>query len=131
MVSCPLYDERFGDTLIKCRQNSQGKVAWTLKRRKKMAWMWLLVLVLVVVAVIVKLRRSSRIFIIRQHLQRSESPFQNPPSPSRPHIQRRDEVEHMVCCEECGIYIPDSEALVHSGKIFCCREHKAAYFSKH
>ena len=96
-----------------------------------MAWMWLLVLVLVIVAVIVKLRRSSRIFIIRQHLQRGESPFHDPSPSSRPPIQRRDEVERMVCCEECGIYIPDSEALVHSGKIFCCREHRTAYFSKH
>ena len=92
--------------------------------------MWLLIIALVIAAIIAKLRRSSRIFIIRQNFQHGENPFQNAsPPPSRPHIQRRGEVEHMVCCEECGIYIPASEALEHSGKIFCYREHSAIYFS--
>lgn len=96
-----------------------------------MGWMWLLLFVLVIAAIVAKLRRSSRIFIIRQNFRHGENPFQNPtPPPPRPHIQRRGEVEHMVCCEECGIYIPVSEALEHSGKIFCCREHSATYFSK-
>lgn len=94
-----------------------------------MGWMWLLIIALVIAAIIAKLRRSSRIFIIRQNFQHGENPFQNASPPPRPHIQRRGEVEQMVCCEECGIYIPDSEALEHSGKIFCCREHSAAYFS--
>lgn len=95
-----------------------------------MGWMWLLVLVLVVVAIIVKVRRSSRIFFIRQNFHPGENPFQDPSLPSRPHITRRDEVEQMVCCEECGIYVPASEAWTHSGKIFCCQEHSVTYFSR-
>ena len=76
-----------------------------------MGWMWLLIIALVIAAIIAKLRRSSRIFIIRQNFQHGENPFRNASPPPRPHIQRRGEVEQMVCCEECGIYIPDSEAL--------------------
>ena len=94
-----------------------------------MGWMWLLIIGLVIAAIIAKLRRSSRIFIIRQNFRHGENPFQNASPPPRPHLQRRGEVEQMVCCEHCGIYIPASEALEHSGKIFCCREHSAAYYS--
>lgn len=71
-----------------------------------MGWMWLLIIALVIAAIIAKLRRSSRIFIIRQNFQHGENPFQNTSPSPRPHIQRRGEVEHMVCCVECGIYIP-------------------------
>lgn len=95
-----------------------------------MGWMWLLLIVIVIAAIVAKLRRSSRIFIIRQNFQHGENPFQSPSTPERPPIQRPGEVEKMVCCDECGIYIPSSEALVHSGKVFCCREHSAAHFSK-
>ncbi len=110
-----------------------GRIDRTLEWRKKMGWMWLLVLVLVIVAVIVKLRRNSHIFIIRH----------NPASHSQNERSRNDssratlasdyqtgEVERMVCCEYCEVYIPVSEAIERSGKIFCCREHSVAYFSQ-
>ena len=98
-----------------------------------MGWMWLLVLVLVIVAVIAKIRRSSRIFIIRQNPVNRPENERFRAEPSRPPLSseyRTGEVERMVCCEYCEVYIPVSEAVERSGKIFCCREHGIAYFSR-
>ncbi len=100
-----------------------------------MAWMWLLVLVLVIVAIVVKLRRSSRIFIIRHNpfesARQEQSQSEIPQSPfSQENRYSSGEVEHMVCCEYCELYVPVSEAVERSGKIFCCREHGVAYFSE-
>lgn len=100
-----------------------------------MAWMWLLVLVLVIVAIVVKLRRNSRIFIIRQdpfessRHEQSQAETPQPPLFSEKRYSS-GEVERMVCCEYCEVYVPVSEAVERSGKIFCCREHGAAYFSE-
>lgn len=104
-------------------------------QEKIMAWMWLLVLVLVIVAIVVKLRRNSRIFIIRHNpfeSARQEQPqadiYQPPLFSENRHSS--GEVEHMVCCEYCEVYVPVSEAVERSGKIFCCHEHGVAYFSE-
>lgn len=101
-----------------------------------MAWMWLLVLVLVVVAVVVKVRRHFRLFVIRQspfHPMHEDARFRDhgarqPLSSSM--SDTSGEVERMVCCEFCEVYVPVSEAVERSGKIFCCREHGIAYFSR-
>ncbi len=92
-----------------------------------MAWMWLIVLVLIVAAIVVKVRRSSHIFIIRQNpVNRPEnSPLRRALTPDN----RSGEVEHMVSCEYCEVYVPVSEVVERSGKFFCCREHSVAYFS--
>lgn len=100
-----------------------------------MGWMWLLVLVLVIVAVIVKIRRNARIFIIRQNPfeQAQDGRFSNRTSQQPPlySTQNRSsgEAERMVCCELCEVYVPVSEAVERSGRIFCCHEHGKAYFS--
>lgn len=100
-----------------------------------MGWMWLLVLVLVIVAVIAKIRRSSRIFIIRQNpFEQAQEQFRNNASRQPPLYSAQNhssgEVERMVCCELCEVYVPVSEAVERSGKVFCCHEHGKAYFSR-
>ena len=40
------------------------------------------------------------------------------------------EVEKMVSCEFCEVYVPVSEAVERSGKIFCSHEHSVAYFAR-
>ena len=36
----------------------------------------------------------------------------------------------MVSCEFCEVYVPVSEAVERSGKIFCSHEHSVAYFAR-
>ncbi len=100
-----------------------------------MAWMWLLVLVLIIVAIIVKIRRSARIFIIRQNsFDQPRHDYSGNSSQRQPLSSAASspsgEVERMVCCEFCEVYVPVSEAVERSGKIFCCHEHSEAYFSR-
>ena len=52
---------------------------------------------------------------------------QNPKITSDP---RWSEVEKMVSCEFCEVYVPVSEAVERSGKIFCSHEHSVAYFAR-
>lgn len=100
-----------------------------------MAWMWLLVLVLVIVAVVVKIRQSLRVFIIRQNpFSRTQDNHPSGNSPRQPLSSSgkysSGEVEKMVSCEFCEVYVPVSEAVERSGKIFCCHEHGVAYFAR-
>lgn len=101
-----------------------------------MGWMWLLVLVLVIVAVIAKIRRNSHIFIIRQNnpFQQAQEQFRNTTSRQPPRYSTQNcsshDAERMVCCELCEVYVPVSEAVERSGKVFCCQEHSKAYFSR-
>jgi len=34
------------------------------------------------------------------------------------------ETQNMVRCAQCGLHLPESEALSYQGKYFCCREHR-------
>ena len=100
-----------------------------------MAWMWLLVLVLVIVAVVVKIRQSLRVFIIRQNpFGRTQDNHPSNNSPRQPLSSSgknsSGEVEKMVSCEFCEVYVPVSEAVERSGKIFCSHEHSVAYFAR-
>lgn len=41
-----------------------------------------------------------------------------------------DGVEEMVCCAQCGTYVPASEAVtVRQGLHFCCEEHRLLHSS--
>ncbi|MGE5337197.1 MAG: PP0621 family protein [Gemmatimonadota bacterium] len=42
----------------------------------------------------------------------------------------RDKVESMVCCEVCGLNLPQSEALEAGGHWYCGEEHRRAGPSK-
>lgn len=33
-------------------------------------------------------------------------------------------VERMVACAHCGVYVPESQALLEDGRYFCCPEHR-------
>ncbi len=37
--------------------------------------------------------------------------------------KRRARVGSMVRCEQCGLHVPESEAVYRHGKAFCSREH--------
>lgn len=45
--------------------------------------------------------------------------------------QRRDELssgkiknqQHIVSCQQCGLHIPENEAVQHGGKFFCSLDH--------
>ncbi len=32
--------------------------------------------------------------------------------------------EQMVTCSHCGLYLPQSEAILEQGRYFCCDEHR-------
>ena len=38
---------------------------------------------------------------------------------------------NMVRCAECGLHLPESEAIAYQGKHFCCQEHRREYFDSH
>lgn len=91
-----------------------------------MTWlMWLLVFVLVVAAIAAKIKRSARIVIFRNE----DGPFRTEnfgaqDNDSRQvHGLRNSNVEQMLACSKCGVYVPASEALFRSGKVYCCEEH--------
>jgi uncharacterized protein len=44
-------------------------------------------------------------------------------SSKTPAAKTPKELEHMVRCEHCQIYLPRSEALMAGGHIFCSRDH--------
>ena len=81
---------------------------------------WVLVIILVVAAVIVKLKRSNHFLLIKMHgfNSRKETSLQS----------KTADGEAMVCCEHCGIYIPDSEAIRRGRKVFCSKEHSLKAF---
>ena len=85
-----------------------------------MSWvLWLLVCVLVIAAIVVKIRRAARIIIFK------EPPQQNSYAQDSPRVEgvRTSNVEQMVSCAKCGVYVPASEAIFRTGKVYCCEEH--------
>ena len=84
-----------------------------------MTWlMWLLVIVLIIAAVVHKIRRSARIVVFRQENGQIRADDRR-----RVHGYRTTNVEQMVSCAQCGLYIPASEAVYRTGKVYCCEEH--------
>ncbi len=86
-----------------------------------MSWlMWLLLFVLVIAAIVAKIKRSARIVVFRSedmHIRADEA--------QRRRVEglRSSNVEQMVSCARCGIYVPASEAIFRTGKVYCCEEH--------
>ncbi len=37
--------------------------------------------------------------------------------------------EQMVCCEQCGVFVPISKSYRRAGRLFCSQEHAMAWFS--
>jgi len=52
------------------------------------------------------------IMIARRLLARPKTP-----------VKRKSTSEHMVQCANCGIYIPEQEALQRAGRFYCSQEH--------
>jgi uncharacterized protein len=42
---------------------------------------------------------------------------------SRPADKRGEQPARMVQCAHCGVYIPEHEALTHSGRFYCSQGH--------
>jgi uncharacterized protein len=77
---------------------------------------WLALGLLVYLALRSKLRSSGHA---------ASSPHQPPQQPGQTgDQQRKASAETMVSCVHCGVYIPASEAISHSGRIFCSDEHR-------
>ncbi|SDM24420.1 uncharacterized protein SAMN05428957_103371 [Oryzisolibacter propanilivorax] len=53
---------------------------------------------------------------------RSQRPLP-PRPPAPPHIQPP---EPMVRCAHCGVHLPQSQALQHDGRSYCCEAHRRA-----
>jgi len=32
--------------------------------------------------------------------------------------------ENMVRCAQCGLHLPEAEAIAHQGRYYCCEEHR-------
>ncbi len=91
-----------------------------------MTWlMWLLVFILVIAAVVARIKRSARIVIFRSEEGRFRpDQFGTPDNENRQvHGLRNSNVEQMLACARCGVYIPASEAVFRTGKVYCCEEH--------
>ncbi|RTL55985.1 MAG: hypothetical protein EKK46_05180 [Rhodocyclaceae bacterium] len=39
-------------------------------------------------------------------------------------VPRPDASQAMVACAQCGVYLPEVEALRHGDAVFCCQEHR-------
>ncbi|WP_298826501.1 PP0621 family protein [uncultured Piscinibacter sp.] len=63
------------------------------------------------------------VWLLRGSRRRSEPP------PSRP---RRDaRAQPMVACRQCGVHLPQHEALPGRGGMFCGEAHRAEYEKQH
>lgn len=108
-----------------------------------MGWIWIALVVVVIAIIIAKIKRSARLVIYRlqeeedatksaeeqrtaqatdfhQELRQAADIFSR-----RVKGMRSSNVEQMVSCEKCGVYVPASEAIVRRGKVYCCEEHSA------
>jgi len=86
--------------------------------------MWLLVFVLVIAAVVARIKRSARIVIIRnEDGQFRADPAADETASRQVHGLRNSNVEQMLACARCGVYVPASEAVFRTGKVYCCEEH--------
>lgn len=57
------------------------------------------------------------VYFLLKGLKRSASrPEANKPDQSSP--------ERMVVCAQCGVHLPESEAIETSGRHYCCEEHR-------
>ncbi|MCL1887201.1 MAG: hypothetical protein FWG01_04650 [Betaproteobacteria bacterium] len=84
-----------------------------------MSWLiWLLFFVLVIAAVAAKIKRSARVIIFR-----GEDRPVHPDDSRQVQGFRSSNVEQMVSCSKCGIYVPASEAVFRTGKVYCSEEH--------
>ena len=84
--------------------------------------MWLLLIVLIIAAIIAKIKRSARVVVFKSedfHKQANDQNIFN----QRVQGLRNTNVEQMVSCEKCGIYVPASEVIFREGKVYCCEEH--------
>jgi len=62
-------------------------------------------LVIIIVLVLI-------VIIAKRLLQKSQTP-----------ARRSQKNEHMVQCANCGIYVPEQEALQRSGRYYCSQAH--------
>lgn len=82
--------------------------------------MWLLLFVLVIAAVAARIKRAARIVVFRHDPGQAQ---QDAGFGKQVHGFRSSNVEQMVSCVTCGVYVPASEAFFHRGKVYCCEEH--------
>ena len=104
-------------------QTSKKLFLW---EKKNVTWLvWLLVIVLVIAAVVAKIKRSTRVIVFRSDGGPIDLGGLRPDMDSvRPtESLAATGVEKMVSCARCGIYIPTSEAIFRSGKVYCSEEH--------
>ena len=40
------------------------------------------------------------------------------------HPPRKPSIANMVSCAQCGVHLPESEAIQRDGKHYCCEEHR-------
>lgn len=45
--------------------------------------------------------------------------------PREPQLRRPPAPEKMVTCARCGVHLPESEAVLANGRIYCCEAHRA------
>jgi uncharacterized protein len=60
-------------------------------------------------------------WLIRSSLRR--------PPPRQP--SARDRPQQMLACQQCGVHLPQDEALPGRGGVFCGEAHRAAYEKAH
>ncbi len=84
--------------------------------------MWVLLIVLIIAAIIAKIKRSARVVIFKSEDLHARANNQNNYS-QRVQGLRNSNVEQMVSCDKCGVYVPASEVFFREGKVYCCEEH--------
>ena len=59
------------------------------------------------------------LWLVLQIIKRALAARQKP-SPDQPSLAK------MVACAQCGVYVPETEAIRDGDNLFCCEEHRKA-----
>jgi uncharacterized protein len=79
--------------------------------------------ILVWAVIVLAVMMVARLLGLQKSPRRNSVPGRSGASGKPPAAKTPKELEHMVRCAHCQIYLPRSEALLVGGHIFCSREH--------
>ncbi|WP_394778456.1 PP0621 family protein [Undibacterium sp.] len=63
------------------------------------------------------------ILALKKKVQTVASPAREQQAPPPPAGSSGRDVEAMVCCAACQVYVPASEAVHRGQQVYCCKEH--------
>lgn len=64
------------------------------------------------------------VYLVRRAMSKSTTQSQGQTPPRGPQVER------MVECAQCGVHIPEGEALQEGGQSYCCEAHRQQHQGK-